>query len=310
MNSHISEYLIKEKDNIKEFELSILNQVQVFEEKFNKNVVNFTAEEVYSLLFNAKGIGRSTVRNRKSYIRKYLKWQEDVGYITPFEFVSSWWNVDFRNNNGKQFNLGIKSEAYKQAIASKLFMSSDEFVNYIEEIASEMEDTRTFTAIVTYKAILCGVWLGIDPKKIPSVKLTDYNSANRTMCGYKISNPRINNILCLYVEQVRVNKNDFLFQGIKTPLTTSSVLGITQTFTRIRSKLKKDNRFYKCTITQLKIQKSRLYEDIYNRDRDKNWSNKQISNYIMNDCKIKPSSGTVSKYVDEYIIYRQIKGEF
>lgn len=306
--SNIDKYLEYKKDSLNNKNILILKQVEKFEEKYGKNCINFNVNEVAELFYSGKAIARSTLWDRVSVIKGYLRWERENNLVTAYEYAASPWNNYRYQDSLLSFKQMQEKSVYEDAFRRKYFLSAEEFLDYLFTL-EKTPDQTTYESMCLYEAILCAVWVGVPTDVIPSLKLIDYDFRNRTLGGFKIYNNRINLILNYYVTKIRENRfyNDALFQGIKAPVTEKFIKSVTIKLATIRNKIPEGEQFSHCGITVIKIIRSALYERVYNRDNG--FNREQLKEYITTECEKSKIDTAIKTLINEYSVYKRLKSK-
>jgi len=280
------------------------NQLYPYCVKINKTVENFTIEDVVDFMSQSElALKIRSFENNFVYIRKYLRWCADNGYVSPqllethFAFIPGIISNIF---HGEEYAKAIQS--------SKYFISTDEFVRFIdtvfgEELSLQVDFIKDVSRFDSQKAILYLLWLGFSAEQIISLTNEDFDIKNRTIAGVKITNKDIFSFFCYYkprtsLLQLRKKGEEYpaeyrdtyhLVKGIYNECSLITVRNATFTAQKRQKMLPADSPFRHLKVNVSTIFYSQLFEKCY------------LAEYRLLNSDMKPSSKTLESYIKDII---------
>lgn len=305
------------------------NQIYPYYEKTGKRIEDFTLDDMVDFMSESKiALKIRSFENNCVFIRKYMRWCEQEGYISSdklnshFSFIPNVMSTIF--NEGK----------YAQIVTSrKYFTSTKEYVEFInivfgEELSEQVDFIRDISRFDNQKAIMYLLWLGFPAEKIISLNKDDFDVKAKTISGIEIEDKNIYSFFCEYKPKtgfLRLRKKgeeyyadysdtSHFIKGVYNEPNLITVRNAVATVKKRQGFLPDNHKFKNITVNASTIFYSQLFEKCHKAeialvDSPINLSVKTIESCIkdvIRDNVGNANDSSISKAFKEYKLYKAI----
>lgn len=272
----------------------ILHSVSVYEHQLNKDVAEFSDDELIKYIINDFCLNRSSSSRKTtlSRLRKYIKWY-NLTIKKCVQVPDAIIFQDVRKQNKTHLPLGARNEYYREMWKARykladdvgtieivpaqkaLFKTEDALFQYIQYIFQDDQDDR----YVMYKAIAYLAYYGFDAETIRSIEKAEVDKAQHTVQGRKIENDLAFSAILKAVSVTQANgcryfESPYLIRRISRGRPQRDDLRVPLYAIRVFPKKQREaidelgaTKYQAYVVKFLMMQKYRLFFKIYDEER-------------------------------------------